>query len=267
MAPSDFAAGNNWSPLVSQPLATADLVIGILTAERRSDWVLFELGQAFATQRQILLFVPPKGIAYFPLDMKGILTVRTSLTSREAIEFALDQLLAAPEPKPTLGAGVVLGRGLGERASQLIQQVNQAIAGRQPLELEGIIERALRESGVEALSTELKEDLGGADVAVWSDALQQSVGNPLLIEVKMRLADRRGARLVATQLAKQALSSGTRWGLLLYGEGPGLSSIQKSLPPNVLAMPIVDLLERMRDRPFAEVVTRLRNQRLHGISG
>jgi hypothetical protein len=265
-APSDFAVGTIWSPEFSHPLATVDLVIGILTAERRSDWVLFEVGQAFATKRQILLFVPPKGIAYFPLDLKGMLAVRASLTNREAIEFALDQLLAAPEPKAIAATEVSRGGGLGERADQLILEVNQAITGRQGTELERIIERVLRESGVEALSTEFKNE-PGADVAVWSDALQQSVGNPLLIEVKIRLTDRRRAREVASQLAKQALSSGTRWGLLLYGEGPSSSSIQQSMPPNVLAMSIVELIERMRYRPFAEVVTRLRNERVHGVSG
>lgn len=263
-APSDLTAGTDWSSQFSQRLAAVDLVIGILTAERRSDWVLFELGQAFAMQRQILLFVPPKGIAYFPLDLKGMLTVRASLTNREAIEFALDQLLAAPEQKPTSSPEIAPGRGLGERAGKLIEDVNQAITGRRPLELERVIEFALRESGVEALSTEFKAE-PGADVAVWSDAFQQSLGNPLLIEIKMRLADRRSAQEVATKLAKQALASGTRWGLLLYGEGPSSASIQNSLPPNILAIAIVDLLERMKSRPFAEVVTRLRNERMHGI--
>jgi hypothetical protein len=265
-APSDVAPGANWSSQILQLLSEVDLVIGILTTERRSDWVLFELGQALATKRQILLLVPAKGIAYFPLDLQGILTVRTSLTNREAIEFALDQLLAAPEPQPLPGAGPVLGGGLGDRADQFIQEAKQAITEHQPLELERILERALRESGVEALSTESKEERL-ADVAVWSDAFQQSVGNPLLIEVKMRVVDRRGAQEVASQLAKQTLSSGTRWGLLLYGEGPSSSSVQQSLPPNILAMPIVELLERMKDRPFAEVVTGLRNERVHGISG
>ena len=265
-APSDLPGDPTSSAQLSHPLATADLVIGVLTAARRSDWVLFELGQAFVTKRQILLFIPPKGIAYFPLDLKGILTVRTSLTNREAIEFSLDQLLAAPQQKLSPAPQISFGEGLGPRADQLIREANQAISGHQPLELERIIERALRESGVEALSTEFKEDQG-ADVAVWSDALQKSVGNPLLIEIKTRIADRRSAQEVAAKLAKQAQSSGSLWGLLLYGEGPSFSSIQQSLPPNVLALSIADLLERMKDRPFAEVVTRLRNERVHGISG
>ena len=263
--PFDYPAGTNWNTAQFSLLKPVDLFIGVLTAERRSDWVLFELGMAWAAQTRAMLIVPPKGISYFPLESKGFLTVRTSLTNREAIEFALDQLLAAPEKSPQFPAQPTAGAGLGERADEYLRQVNGALTEYKPLELEHIVERALRESGVEALSTDFKEDRG-ADVAVWSDALQESVGNPLLIEVKTHVRDRRIAQQVASQLSKQILSSGTRWGLLLYGTGPSPSSIQQSLPPNVLAIPIPDLLERMRHRPFSEVVRTLRNERVHGIA-
>jgi hypothetical protein len=263
--PSEIALGANWSSEITALLSEVDLFIGVLTPERRSDWVLFELGQAYAAKRQVLLLAPSKGIAYFPLDAKEVLTVRASPSNREAIEFALDQLLAAPEPKVLAESRPIPGEGLGTRTDEFIREMTDAISESKPIELEKIIGRALRESGVETLATEFKDDRR-VDIAVWSDALQRSVGNPLLIEIKMRLGDRQGAHQAASQLSKQIASSGTRWGLLLYGAGPSWESLQQGLPPNVLAIALADLFEKMRHRPFPEVVSDLRNRRVHGIA-
>jgi hypothetical protein len=265
LSPSAAQPYEGASPDISHLLKEADLVIGVLSRERRSDWVLFELGQAFALGRRLVLFTPPGTSRWLPVDLKRVLTVRSSITNYEAVSFAIDQLLAAraeasdirslPKPKITLG---------GE-ASDYIEEYKGAIHRQDWRALERVIEKALLRVGVEALSSEIGSDVG-ADLSVWSDELQASIGNPLLIEVKAasnRPADLRSA---ADQLARQVSLSGTRFGLLLYAAPAEVNLARHSLPPNVLAITVEKFFDRLRHASFAEVVNGLRNERMHGLS-
>jgi Restriction endonuclease len=183
------------------------------------------------------------------------------LSNREAIEFALDQLLAAPEQTaaPDL---VPAKRVLGAAADRYLQGSFQLGANVSASELELLVAGALREGGVTVLSTAYGADRG-VDLAIWSDALQPYVGNPLLVEIKSSLRDPRIANEAARQLSKQVAASGSYWGLLLYGESKPWA-IRASLPSNVLLLSLETLFRRMRDEPFDDIIRDLRNRRVHG---
>jgi hypothetical protein len=62
-------------------------------------------------------------------------------------------------------------------------------------------------------------------------------------------------------------ASGSRWALLLYGDGPDPEDQAWSAsPPNVLVLSLRSLLEALRSQAFPEVVRDLRNRRVHGSS-
>lgn len=247
-------------------LNSADLVIGVLTREHRPDIVLFELGQARAAKRRILLLVP-SGNFIIPSVLEGIPVVRTSLTNGEAMSFALDQLIAAPET--TIRASQIDRsrlRGLESTTDSFLHEVNEAISKGQESDIEKIVARAIRESGVDAIAQRPGPHGRGADLAVWSDFLQDTVGNPLLIEIKANIRSKNDARRDLQYFSALVSSSATPWGLFLYGQGPGLEERGFSTPPNVLVLSLASLFERMKDQPFVELVTWLRNQRAHGGS-
>src|SRR5262245_34470394 len=107
------------------------------------------------------------------------------------------------------------------------------IASAKPIELEALVADALREAGVDVLTTSPRDQ--EADLAIWSDALQPFVGNPLLVEIKARLQGQRAVADAAQQLAKYVTAAGGLWGLLLYGAGAGggaVASAQYSSPSN-----------------------------------
>src|SRR5216683_2701277 len=60
LVPQDLIAGTDWASEIQRQLLKADLVVGILPKRGQSSWVLFELGQAWALGRRILLIAPPK---------------------------------------------------------------------------------------------------------------------------------------------------------------------------------------------------------------
>jgi hypothetical protein len=104
------------------------------------------------------------------------------------------------------------------------------------------------------------------DFAIWSDALQPVMGNPLLVEVKGELRGTDALRKAAQQLSAVTSAAGTGWGSLLYGDALIADErLLLSVPPNVLVLSLSSLFEEMRGRPFAEIVKDLRNRRVHGV--
>jgi hypothetical protein len=262
--PTDFAPGSSISAEVMRVLPSVDLVIGILTRERRSDWTLYELGLAAALARRVVVIAPVGELLPPQLDLSGIMVVRADPGTREAIEFVLDQLLAAPR-RAARSQPVKANRDdFRFRADMYLSEANRLMTMGSGEEFETLLASALRESGVDALVREPSVDRG-ADIAVWSDALQAYVGNPLLIEVKMRLGSLDQLRDAGMRLAQQVLSTGGQWGLLIYGVGPPTHEVQNSVVFNVLAISVHDLFERMRSAPFASVVNEMRNRRAHGV--
>lgn len=259
VGPENLAIGDQFSTGLLKLLTDADLVIGVLTRERRSEWTLFELGQAWALGKRILLFAPPDA-THLPSTLRRFVTVRANLSNREAIEFALDQLLAAPEPT---GAVITTKQKRSSAGTSLSTDRYEAssLANLSGVELEKLVANALRESGVDALISAPGPDQG-ADIAVWSDGLQPYVGNPLLLEIKSKLSTPQMASKAAHQLAKSVAAGGGLWGLLLYG---GDSQDIKNLPPNILALNIQILFRRLKKESFEDIVRDLRNRRVHGV--
>lgn len=93
LVPSDLFPGNDWAAEIQDKLREADLVVAVLPGNRNTSWVLFELGQAAALGKKILLIASAKSDP-IPLSIQHFLVLRTSPSNREAIDFALDQLLS-----------------------------------------------------------------------------------------------------------------------------------------------------------------------------
>lgn len=261
VVPGDLPPGANLGTEISNLLTGVDLVIGVLTRERRSEWVLFELGQAWAKGKRILLLAPPNS-AHLPSTLRRFLTVRANLSNREAIEFAIDQLLAAPETTSPPSAAHKETRPLGATAASYLQGSFDLTTHVGSAELEQLVANALRETGVDVVVTAQGRTYG-VDLALWSDAWHQSVGNPLLVEIKGHLPTQRAAADAAQQLAKYVAASGGRWGLLLFADGP---RDLRGLPPTVLALPIDALFTRLQHETLDDIVRDLRNRRVHGVS-
>ena len=261
--PDDSFPSAHVSADVPRTIAEVDLVIGVLTRERRSQWVLFELGQASAMGRQIVLIAPPK-FGAIPSNLSGFLVLRINLQNRDAIDFALDQVLAAPSPTVVKPFTRRKSEGLGARVDNLLRDYRSAMSSNDPQRLERIVFEALQGPDVEVIAESRAHDRG-VDLAVWSDSLQQYVGNPLLVEIKSRIDGFAEARRAAEQLSLASATAGTGWALLLYGEGPPEGELAaKALPATILIRSIPALLEDMRDRPFVDLVRNLRNRKVHG---
>jgi TIR domain-containing protein len=266
LVPEDLTAGTDWSAEVLKEIAKADLVIGVLPPRGwSSPWVLFELGQASALGRQLILIVPPDSEP-LPFSLQRMLVIRADLNNAEAIGFALDQVLSAPthSRKETSGTRKTLST-LGDEVDVLLTDAESAIERRDGRSLEQIVARAIRGAGADIIVASPTSDKG-ADLAVWSDVLESSVGNPLLVEVKLLLENDASANRAMLKVATFLSATNSQWGLLLYAKGPDQASpVWKSAPYNVLALPLDSFLKSLRERAFPEVIRDLRNRRVHDV--
>jgi hypothetical protein len=101
---------------------------------------------------------------------------------------------------------------------------------------------------------------------VWSDVLDAFVGNPLLVECKLKLPSGARATQAFQQLEAYMEASRSLWGVLLYGDGPSADDpVWRECPPTILSLPARSLVEQLRTRAFPEVIRDLRNRRVHGV--
>lgn len=260
---SASSAGTSWQASLAASIAQADLVIGVITHHDVSG-TSFELGVAAGYGKPILIFAPAKG-GILPAGLQSFQVVRTSLQNREAIDFALDQVLASPSGpsrldlsnKPSPAVRTIETSSYRNRLSQLMQDG-------QFRELESLVAAVLRESGAEVVAEASSPDRG-IDLVVWSDDLQSYVDNPFPIEIKARLRSREDLKRALGQTAKAAETIGSRWSMLLYGEGPSQDDRVWRNNPAVLALKIDDLFARLERVTFPEIVRSLRNSRVHGL--
>ena len=180
LIPQELAAGTDWASELQRELVQADLVVGILPTGRQSAWVLFELGQAWALGRRIVVIAPP-GSEPVPSTLQRLLVLRIAPDNRQAIDFALDQLLSAPpEPQTTQVRKAFESRRSGCAVRFAPHKTGSFDAFGWWAEFEKVISDAIKGSGADVVVESPDQDRG-ADLAVWSDVLEPFVGNPLLI--------------------------------------------------------------------------------------
>lgn len=243
----------------------ADLVVGILTRERSSQSVLFELGAAAALEKQILIIAPPK--LSLPFELQQYTTVRATPTNNEAIEFAIDQVVAVPyrhqsrttppaNPEPVIG----------NRSKLFLAQLQEAASDSDFALFEKVFFNVIQSVGLEAMA-QARETDPRFDFVIWADELQSALGNPILIELKRNVRDTVAFRDSATKLSHAVRDRGSYFGLYLYWDSMLPDQKLNILsPPNVLPIPIRSLLSDLEHDSFANTILKYRNNRLHGVS-
>jgi hypothetical protein len=257
---SDVAPlGANILQSVQQAIATADRVLVVLAGEAASLNSVFEAGMAAALGKPLVIVADPQ--MRVPTDLAGFLTVRARPDDLDAINFALDQAEGRIATS-TLPAAAT-GHALGPRADQLLDRASTISTLTDPAAIEqaavAVLVQALEYSGAVVV------DRGGADrgfdLGVWSDDLDAIAANPLLIELKRFLH----VGAVQQTLAALSVTPSARVALIVYLDPAGADpEALKTARFPVLAISLVDLLERMRAASFAEVVRHLRNRSVHG---
>jgi hypothetical protein len=234
----------------------ADLVVGVLDDSRTNANLLIELGYAIARDKKIMVILPRDG-ATVPSDLVSTLYARANPTDADAIVYNLDALLAAPTPnrRPHIPDKPETHPIGPKKADELLQRLSISLDSSDEVALAGIVGDSLRASGVSIVESAHPDS--GFDFGIWSDDLESSVGNPLLIEVKSHMQSAAQARKVRERVEAYVHARNVAWGLVLYGDGPPPDVGDLHSTPPTLLLKISDLIERLRVEGFASTVSRL----------
>ncbi len=246
---------------VQRRIAESDITIAVLGGRAQDTSVMYELGVARGLGKPTL--VVTLGRTTVPAALNGLrilpLTSRSEKTIRSALARALNVAVQPPQnPSP----GEPSSRSLGPAADTYLarlRRMEKSPAASSELGVVRLLASALAETGaVVELNAGHRR---GADLAVWLPDLESTVGNPLLVEVKWRVALKSAA---FEQMRIYMSDAGVRWGLLVLGRSQPTIRLQARVQRNgILVAQLRDLLSELRTSNLGQVVARLRNSAVH----
>lgn len=255
---SDVATlGSSLTESVQDAIQRADVVIGLFAHDDRAlANTAFEVGFAVALGKPVLLVVSPG--AQIPSDLQSFLYVQAEPDNIEAVALALDNLDRYSVPVRVERLRSSSAAPLGAYADQLLEVV-RTLGDASDTAFEELVASAIEASGVVAVPTSAEGDRG-FDIGVWSDDLDAIGGNPLLIQLKHHVSE----NSVRQSLTALHQTPGARVVLVVsLDETPPVTGALLRWP--ILWISLTDLLGRMRDESFPEVIRDLRNRSVHGL--
>jgi hypothetical protein len=263
---SDLSPSHPLGETTRTSIHESDMVFAVLNPYAIE--VFFEIGIAFGMRKPVMLLVEP----HTPVPS-------FAMSVRYLISGSLDSDLVRLGIKKFIGEvkeGASRHRKM--KVSHLVEKVDEASILRllgQINELRqssgATVERfaadLIRATGVTALEQNLGRGGRGADLAVWSDALEPSLGNPILFEIKAGKLDDQTIFAAFNRLAKQVSESDARFGVLLYlDEGGRRFQAPKISGASVLSFELEDFARELLKKPLANALIERRNQIVHGRS-
>jgi len=264
--PNSFAPGAvKMTDKIIDGLNHADLIVAVLGTANSSGNVLFELGCASALGKKSLVIVPED--YEIPSDIRSLVHIRTTPNNREAINFALEQILNAPEPADNPKTDLIeKSKPLGTVANNLLKQFYALPNNPIEQEIIALVTEILRASGLSFKSDQKYPSTENIrpDLVVWIDDLEPYFGNPILIEVKKQIISSEDARATIQQVLNYLSVSHLKLVIVLATKiSPTALEIIAS-EPDLYFFELPQVLERLQNESFSQIIGKERNARIHG---
>ena len=263
--PNGFAPGAiKMTDKIIDGLNHADLMVAVLGTANSSGNVLFELGCASALGKKSLVIVPED--YEIPSDIRSLVHIRTTPNNREAINFALEQILNAPESIDNQQTDLT---DLSEKSKPLGTVANNLL--KQFYALSNNLIEILKASGLSFKSDQrypstenIRTENIRPDLVVWIDELEPYFGNPILIEVKKQIISSKDARATIQQVLNYLSVSHLKSVIVLAPEiSPSALEIIAS-EPDLYFFELPQILARLQNESFSQIIIKERNARVHG---
>jgi hypothetical protein len=243
----------------------ADLVIAVLGAANLSGNVLFEIGCASALGKKVLIIIPEW--SEIPSDIKDFVYIRTTPGNREAVNFALEQILNAPDQDTTNRPQLLdKSKPLGTLADDLLDRLQDSIETVSEKNVEDVVREMLEASGIQA-RVDQKYSSAHPDVVVWIDELEPYLGNPILIEIKSFIDTVSQAKYITDQLLRYMAISNVK-NVIIFATHLSSEAMEFVASfPNLYFFDICEFLKQLRQESLGQVIRKERNARVHGRIG
>ncbi|HTU22066.1 MAG TPA: hypothetical protein VMG10_28765 [Gemmataceae bacterium] len=254
--------GRNRSEFLQEAMQRADLVVAIVDSTTASNFVFFEAGFAQAMRKPTFVLLTGDASST-PWLSSGIPYFRFDPEKSTGLDFGISQILAiAHHGKKPLSQPTKRTHPLGDQAIDLLHQLHEMGGTIASEQLETLIAAAIRASGVANVSEANGTDRG-LDFAVWAEDLSPWLGNPIAVQLRLNIRNTADAAQAIRELAQAMTRSDIAWGVLIYLTAT-IDLDHFVCMPNVLVVSAERFLEGLQHASFADLVRRLRHQRIHG---
>ena len=264
----DFYPGDSLAKTVIDKIKESDFVIAVISDQSRN--VLFEIGICIGLQKPFFILIDPK--TEIPQVIYGHLFLRTTLNDTEILRATLKQFIEnitrKKQPAQT-------DRGLSYRKrkhyqkadlTQYLYHVQELRAHGQGKELEELVLTLLKDVGLQVAS-QPTESKRGVDFVVWSEGLAATLGNPILVEVKIGALRISQFQAMERLLSRYIGASDAKTAIILYLDRGGKRFKQQfTLSPLILRWDLEDFIKALNQHSFEDVVLMTRNRIVHGVS-
>ena len=262
--PARFAPGAvKMTDKLIDGIGRADLMVAVLGNETSSGNVLFELGCASALGKKILAIVP-EGYE-IPSDIKDLTYIRATPSNREAVNFALEQIINAPEQEKSQKSRLFdRSQPLGDLANNLIEKLN-GLDAMIPSErnVADVVREMLEASGIKIRMEPSDREIR-PDFAVWIDELEPYFGNPIWIEVKTEICTIGHIEFVVKRILHDMSLRNVKAALVFsFRTSSEIVEVASSYP-NLFLFDLREFLKRLRQESIGQIVRDERNARVHG---
>jgi hypothetical protein len=277
----DFEAGARIDDLIRSRIQASDLVIGML--DRPSPNVWYELGLARGLGKPVLLLSQPD--VDIPIELQGDIRLRSSKFDDDVVRMAIRRFVenalsskqahasrsskrkttsAGPPQRGDVAAVRRADRSLHhEEAARIAREFGESRSQLTGPRAADLAAEMFRISGVTAVSGSADE---GADFAVWSEGLTYSIGNPILVDIKVGDIEQAQLQDIERQLSIKSARANVRLALLLYLDRRGRRvRSQGSVSPFVFSYDLEDFARALASHSFDSILLEHRNRVVHGI--
>lgn len=253
-----------WGATLLDALSRSDAVVALV--DKAPPNVFYELGLATAMEKPVLVLQAPE--TALPPFLGQVPRMTSDLNDSKALRFTLEQFLkqigrpGKSLSNPKLPSSVAPSSTQLQKLAEEFAKVRGSGVLR---ELEKDLGNFLKAANVRVVERGPAE-VKGADLAVWSDGLSSTLGNPILVELKAGRIELMNFRVTYSNLAYAVQETGTPAGLLLYLARSGRRFEKPNTwVPNVFFCDLEDFATRVVNVGFDRTLLDLRNEQVHGV--
>jgi hypothetical protein len=253
---------------VSDLINKSDFCIAILSPNQ-SDNITFELGIAHGKGKPLLIFAHEDSeVPNYILTNHLYYRYSDSPNSLFSVKLAIKKL----------ANNIVEGKRLQVKRTHktdkkdqflnksYIRKIEELREIGQGRELEYLVQQMFTSLGIEAILSNSKYDRG-FDLALWIPEVEESMGNPILVELKMGRINRRRLNEAADQVLGYLEKTNSKTALIIYLNREGeINDFELPDKPHIQFYDLNKLANTLLNTRFEDVLRDKRNKLAHGVN-
>lgn len=248
-------------PLLEKEINNSDFMIAVVSLRAPKPNVFYEIGFARAAKKQIFVIIQDEGLV--PALLKDLVYVRAAVNDLQAIDYVLTQFLSKHKYRIRKRSKIVESPKAKPNLKILESDLEGMLRQGMGMDIISLVANLLKSEGV-VLSLSHGPRDKGSDMSLWINSLESSIGNPILVEVKIGSLSHSTLERAEQQLRRYIQTTNASAGLLVYADRRG-----RRFKPSKLKLPLVirlelrDLVERLSKHPIDYILLSERNRIAH----